>query len=237
MNHTDPECQSANAEQIGAHDLLFGKFSLLLISLAVLLTAASFSDGGTTSRILFCLLLSGILLVAAVTVCRRHHNLVPGLALAIPTVVMNWIVVFLEHQLAHVLHNVLVMIFFAFVSYHVLYAVLNDRRVTLDTIRGAVCVYVLVGIGWAYLYETLLSVDADSLRFPSSSAMVEESRNASLADTAYFSFVTLSTLGYGDMVPQTRPAKLATCFEAVFGQFYLAVLVARLVSLHLKSDD
>ena len=74
MNHTQPECQSADPEQVGAHDLLLGRFSLLLISLAVLLTAASFSDGGTTSRMLFCLLLTGILLVASVTVCRRHHN-------------------------------------------------------------------------------------------------------------------------------------------------------------------
>jgi len=236
MKHSGQECSSAETEQIGPHDLLFGRFSLLLASLAVLLTATSFSDGGTTSRMLFCLLLTGILLVTAVTVCRRHHNLVPGLALAVPTVIMSWVAVFSGHLLAHVLHNVLVMTFFAFVGYHVLYAVLNDRRVTLDTIRGAVCVYVLVGIGWAYFYETLLSVDATALQFPTTSQAPEESHDASLADTTYFSFVTLSTLGYGDMTPRTRPAKLAACFEAVFGQFYLAVMVARLVSLHLKSD-
>jgi len=209
------------------------------MSLVLLLATTSFldADTGTASQTFFCLLRTGVLFIALVTVCRRHKNLPLGLMLALPAVVLNWVSAFSDSQLVTVFHNVFVMTFFAFVGFHVLYAVLNDRRVTLDTIRGAVCVYFLTGIGWAYFYETLLSVDPNSFRFtPDAFESAVATHGSAIMDTTYFSFVTLTTLGYGDIAPVTRPARLAACLEAVFGQFYLAVLVARLVALHVKSD-
>lgn len=57
--------------------------------------------------------------------------------------------------------------------------------------------------------------------------------SSSFAETAYFSFVTMTTMGYGHVTPTSAPARTAAYLQAVFGQFYLAVLVARLVALHI----
>lgn len=216
-------------------ELLLGRFSLLLLSLIVLLMAASFLDGALTSRIVFCLGLTCLLLVAVLTICRRHnHLLVCGLVLATPTVILIWSMQFSNHFLIGIFHNLFVILFFLFISYHILHAVLNDDYVSLDTIRGAICVYLLAGIGWAYLYDTLMIFEPHAIDI---AAIGEDTFGTHIIDTAYFSFVTLSGLGYGDQVPITRPAKLAACLEAIFGQFFVAVLVARLVGLHLKNRN
>ncbi|HBN76474.1 MAG TPA: hypothetical protein DD473_11775 [Planctomycetaceae bacterium] len=233
MNQENYSTSSTDSELIGIQQLLLGRFSLLLLSLLVLLIAASFSDGALISKIVFCLGLTSLLLVAVITICRRHKDLLSfGLALAIPTLLLSWVMPFLNHFLVGIFHNLFIMLFFLFVSYHILHAVLNDDDVSLDTIRGAVCVYLFAGIGWAYLYDTLLIIDANSIEI---AALTEDSIGTHIIDTIYFSFVTLSGLGYGDQVPITRPAKLAACIEVIFGQFFVAVLVARLVGLHLRN--
>lgn len=211
------------------------KFFVLLGSLLILLIGAAFLEAGQFSGVVFCALLTGVLLVAAVTVCRRHNNLGGGLALAISTVVLNW-VGYATHRFPVLLaHDILIVLFFVFVAYHVFRAVLDDRHVTLDTIGGAVCVYLLAGLAWTYVYGTILLVDAGSIRFAPTTAVdgVSPFGLSSFAETAYFSFVTMTATGYGDVTPTSAPARTAAYLQALFGQFYLAVLVARLVALHI----
>ncbi|MCB9921028.1 MAG: hypothetical protein H6822_02535 [Planctomycetaceae bacterium] len=212
-----------------------GKFFVLLGSLLVLLVGAAFLEGGQFSDAGFCALLTGVLLVAVVSVCRRHNNLGRGLALTIPTVVLNWIGYATGRLEVFLAHDILIIFFFVFVAYHVFRAVLDDRHVTLDTIGGAACVYLLVGLAWTYVYGTILLVDGGSIRFATPTAVngVSPFGSSNFAETAYFSFVTMTTLGYGDVTPTSPPARTAAYLQAVFGQFYLAVLVARLVSLHI----
>lgn len=220
-----------------ALDLIHGKFAYLLASLVILLVAAAMMGNGHLASTAFCLLITGVLLVAAVTVCRHHKNLVPGLLLAIPTVILNWVGYAMASRGVFIAHNLLLIVFFTFVAYHVLYAVLADRRVTLDTIRGAVCVYLLAGLAWAYVYGIILLTDANTFQFPSKSEATSMSAfgESNFSQTAYYSFVTMTTLGYGDIRPLTPPARTTSILQAVFGQFYLAVLVARLVALHIQT--
>jgi hypothetical protein len=218
-------------------DLLFGKFSYLLSSLIFLLVAASLIGHDRLSCILFCLLMTGVLLVSAVTICRHHKNLVPALFLAIPTIFFNWLGFATTNQTVFVVHNLLLVLFFGFVAYHVLYSILADERVTLDTIRGAVCIYLLVGLAWTYVYGTMQLVDSGAIEFPGTDVRTTVSAfgNSSFTQTAYYSFTTMTTLGFGDIHPVLPPARTASILQAIFGQFYLAVLVARLVVLHIHS--
>ena len=216
-------------------DLLFGKFTYLLGSLIFLLVAASLIGHGRLSCILFCLLMTGVLLVSAVTICRHHRNLIPALSLAIPTIIFNWLGFVFPSPTLLVIHNLLLVAFFAFVAYHVLYSMLAEKRVTLDTIRGAVCVYLLVGLAWTYVYGTMQLIDSEAIEFPESGLQpaISAFGNSSFTQTAYYSFTTMTTLGYGDIRPQSAVARTASILQAIFGQFYLAVLVARLVVLHI----
>jgi hypothetical protein len=101
--------------------------------------------------------------------------------------------------------------------------VLRHRRVTHETVLGALCSYVLVGLLFAFLY---LAVDD----FRSASFFVQAGAHQQ-SEYVYFSFVTLTTLGFGDLSPSVGLPQALTALEALFGQVFLVTLVARLVTL------
>ncbi|MRR57960.1 MAG: two pore domain potassium channel family protein [Deltaproteobacteria bacterium] len=106
--------------------------------------------------------------------------------------------------------------------------VLTSREVTVDTIFGAVVAYFLIALAFSSLYQALAVIEPGSFGMPSHAAMGKGiSLNVQLN---YFSFVTIASLGYGDIVPKLPPAQMFAILEAVFGQFYMAVVVAWLVS-------
>jgi hypothetical protein len=100
---------------------------------------------------------------------------------------------------------------------------LSGGRVPAHRIAAAVTIYLLLGLIWARLYELLESVRPGSFRFPAG-----EDLDASAL--TYFSFVTLATLGYGDITPISLVARDLAVLEAVMGQLYLVILISWLVS-------
>jgi hypothetical protein len=125
---------------------------------------------------------------------------------------------------------VLASAFCGFLSAVILREVLQDEAVDADTIRGAICAYLFVGVCWAGAYAFVEQISPGSLAIPGAAhgAAQAETRPETLL---YFSFVTLATLGYGDILPTTPVTRALAWMEAVFGQFYIAALVARLVGL------
>ncbi len=106
--------------------------------------------------------------------------------------------------------------------------VLAAGRVTLNRVVGSVCVYLMVAVIFAFL-NTLTN-----RLFPSSfSNLTATSLNEELTEFIYYSFVTLNTLGYGDISPVGRVARVLAILESTFGVFYIAILVASLVSMHI----
>lgn len=108
---------------------------------------------------------------------------------------------------------------------------LRSRNVDADLLVGTLCIYLLIGTVWAFAYQLL---QATSGPF-TTHFLVPGGGLASAQDLDYFSFVTLTTLGYGDIQPLSAAARGMAVAEAVVGQFYLAVLVARLLGLHLAA--
>ena len=103
-----------------------------------------------------------------------------------------------------------------------------------DKLLGAICAYLLVGVTWALLFALIGDLDPGAFRWPSLHG--EQVTEASFSTYTYFSFVTLTTLGYGDVSPVSEIARRLALLEALLGQIYLAVLVARLVGLHLSQS-
>lgn len=108
----------------------------------------------------------------------------------------------------------------------ILRRVFSAGPITLGRIEGAVAVYLLVGVLWGLLYEGLLLRDPEALAAASGRPLVN-------ADLSYYSFVTLTTVGYGDITPVAPVARALAIVEALIGQLYPAVLIARLVSLEI----
>jgi hypothetical protein len=108
-------------------------------------------------------------------------------------------------------------------------AIFLPGPVDLNKVTGSLCVYLLIGIAWAEAYQLLHAYD------PGAFSGIEQQQGHALSwRLLYFSFVTLTTLGYGDVLPLTIYAQILTAMETVIGQFYLAVLVAALVSAYLN---
>ena len=117
----------------------------------------------------------------------------------------------------------LCQIFFFFcVAGVVLIDVMRPEEVTADKMLGAVCGYILVAYAFAIVFAVVEALQPNSLR----------TENSDFQSMLYYSIVTISTLGYGDIVPLSGPARALASLEAVIGQFYIAIIVARLVSLH-----
>jgi hypothetical protein len=117
----------------------------------------------------------------------------------------------------------------------ILTIILRENEITIDTISGAVCGYLLLGLGCAWLFALIETLA------PGSFFTVREDFLAWLADArlrrsllAYYSFTTLSTAGYGDITPLSQPARTLSWAEAVAGQFYMAILVAGLVGIRIS---
>jgi hypothetical protein len=115
-------------------------------------------------------------------------------------------------------------------------SVLRNERVTAGKIYGAIAVYLLIGFTWAFLFDLLDFVQPGSFHLPDlnpTPGYEPYLRRYDPTNSIYFSFVTLTTLGFGEITPSTVLARTLVWLEAVTGQMYLAVLVARLVSLQI----
>ena len=112
--------------------------------------------------------------------------------------------------------------------YWILRDILLSQKVTIDAIRGGICVYLLIGYMWALLYGITASVDANAI---SDLIIVEKE---SFSRIIYFSFTTLTTLGYGEIVPLTPLAKMLTNLEAIIGQLYPSIFIAILVGDYMS---
>ena len=120
------------------------------------------------------------------------------------------------------------LLFYGVVAYELLVDILSkEGRVDMNLINGAISVYLLIGVCFAHYYAMVFNLDPGSFRG------IEEV-DAGGTSFVYFSFVTLTTLGYGDITPLTPWGGSFAILEAVVGQLYLTVLVARLVGMHIS---
>lgn len=108
--------------------------------------------------------------------------------------------------------------------------VLTSDVVTVDTIFGAIVAYFLIAFAFSSIYQALSVVEPGSFSIPINAELA--GRNTRNMEFGYFSFVTIATLGYGDIVPRLPAARVLATMEAAIGQFYMAVIVAWLVSAH-----
>ena len=107
--------------------------------------------------------------------------------------------------------------------------ILRSQSVTLELIFGAINIYLMAGLAFAFMFGLL-----EHLQPGSFAGLVEQTNSADpILNFIYFSFITLSTLGYGDITPLSPYATTASYSEAIFGQLYLAILVAKLVGLYI----
>ncbi len=135
-----------------------------------------------------------------------------------------------HHWLVPIIVQVAAMLFFMHALYNVMSYVWHERnRVSHDVIFAAVSSYLLLGLVWAYFYEFIEMANPGS--FKGGHGVMEKD------DFFYFSFVTLATEGYGDIVPLTRTGRSLAIVEALAGQLFLTILIARLIGVYVTQYE
>jgi hypothetical protein len=131
-------------------------------------------------------------------------------------------------------------LFFLLTAIAILSNVVKSKTVTSDTIYGAICAYLLLGLMWAFLFCVVEVLHPGSLLEggqPIATGHVAYPQFAMINSLIYYSLSTLSTMGYGDILPKSGPARAFSNLESISGQMYLAILIARLVAMQIAHSN
>ena len=168
-------------------------------------------------------ILQGVTLLAALAASEALVRIVRISAFVIAAGLIAGIVtLFHSSDTARGLTSLISLMLVALAPGAIGWALIRRRRVDLDTVLGAICVYVLLGMLWAFAYATI--------GYFSSTGFFAQHQPATTANTLYFSFITLTTVGYGDFTPASGLPRAAASLEALSGQLYLVTVVALVVS-------
>ncbi len=193
-------------------------FSLMLFILLASVSTETYQLTGA--------LYTGVLFAAVYSTIERRRYWVP-LSLFVPALGMTWVSRLTEVDALDIIAEVLHLVFFVYVIAVVLRFIFRSRKVTSNVLFAGLSLYLLVGLAWVTAYLLVETFYPGSF---AGGVFEGASRGMMVRDLLYFSFVTLTTLGYGDITPVSPLARSVAILEAVTGVLSLAIIIARLVS-------
>jgi hypothetical protein len=181
-------------------------------------------------RILMDILWSAIFVSAIYAVSQKKHHILIGVLLALPMLLSVWTKYLLQNTALMVVGSLCGAAFFLFAIIQMLTFIYSHKEVTRDLIVGAAVVYMFMALMWTFIFVVVETLHPGSFNVP------DGLDYAVARQFVYHSFVTLTTLGYGDITPITSLARSLCILEAVIGQLYLVVQVAWLVGVHVSQS-
>lgn len=172
-----------------------------------------------------------VLLAATYAVSGSKPTFLTAIILSAISVVGSCLLLSFHTSWAVIVSHTFFLILLSFFSITILKHVMQGGRVTADRIYAGICVYMLVGYAWAFAYALLDELQPESFRL--GTELIRGDYTGRVMQMRYFSFVTLATVGYGDIVPRSPAAQTFVILEAIMGQFYLVALMGRLVGLYI----
>jgi voltage-gated potassium channel len=216
------------------------RFLYLLLFLMLLIFMGPFISDHDKGFTLYDGLSTGVLGLCAYSASGKKSSLLVALAILVPAVALVWLDHFDASTSYALPRSILSILFFTYIGGTILTHVLKAERVTFDKICAALCSYLLIGVIFAFLYSLLEFLNPGM--FLAGGEVIPQGdprafHGAGLGQAIYFSFTTLTTLGYGDIAGATPVAKNLSVLEALIGQIYLVVLVARLVGMEISHSS
>lgn len=216
---------------------IHGRFLYLLVAILTFLFAFPLLENqGVVADIVLPLLYFTIFIAGMYGITTHHQDHYIALAVAVPTLFASWLNVMYPSLLFSEIVTAIWMIYYFWTIIFALVHIINVRQANSNLLYGAISVYLLFGITFGLLYTIFELVQPATF-------LVNDPRIAhtlTRSDFIYFSFVTLTTVGYGDIKPVAGFVKPFVSVEAIIGIFYVAMLVARLVHLyhpHAKDSE
>jgi Ion channel len=208
-----------------------GRFSMvqLLIALALLFFSVPFVEEIKGGDLIVSGLLSLVLISAVLAVANHHRTLIIALLLIIPALVGRWVNHFQPHLIHPAIFLVAGIVLVAFVVVNLLRFVLRASSVDVEVLCASISAYLMLGLIWTMAYWLVEQLTPGAFAFNTTTGTKETMQGF---NAFYFSFITLSTVGYGDITPVSKVARMLAAMEAMIGLLYVAVLIARLVGLY-----
>ena len=221
-----PEPQSAAPRRIGLHRFSAAEFLIAVVLLFVVSPFVELIPGG---NLIETVLITLVLIMGVLAVGRRRRTLVVAVILALPAFIGKWVNHFRPDWVPTEVFLVTGLLFVIFVVAHLLGFILRAPRVNSEVLCAGISTYLLLGLSWSFAYLLVAQLAPDAF-FLNNGTTTGHSLHG--ADAFYFSLITLSTVGYGDIIPVSNVARMLAAMEAITGSLFVAVLIARLVALY-----
>ena len=203
-----------------------GRFFFLLISMVLMFALRPFLESFVRISYLMDIFFFVIFLSAVYAISQKRSTFIIALVMALLIEILIWLGHLTDISSLRTIGNFLAILFTGYTATVILFYLFTEDEITSDVIMGAICVYFLIGLAWAFIFFTLELFQPGSFQMP-------QGQGIDLSHFSYYSYVTLTTLGYGDITPISTQARSLALLEAIMGQLYLAILVARLVGIHI----
>lgn len=227
------------------------RHSALLVAIVTVFAVRPLIGGNYAALIAYSIAVMAVLILALYTIqvdeligeqrkleAERKRRSVIGWVLALAAMTERLSMFVWRHELG-VIGSTTWLLFFAFITWNELRAVLRQREITGETISMSISVYLLLGLTWGFLFVLIYQVQPHAFNFPGTdvltSGLPSDKQQPVFPVLIYFSLTTLTTIGFGDITPLSMKARYAAIAEGITGQFYLAILVARLVGMQMAS--
>lgn len=209
------------------------RFSMagFLLGLVLLFFAAPFAEQIKGGQMLESSLLTLVLISAVFAVGRRPRVLWLAIFMVTPTVAGKWLHYFWPDSISLVWFLPCVLFFIVFILIQLLHFILIAPRVNGDILCAGIASYLLLGLLWAFAYMLVAQLAPGAFFFD---GRIEAAKEMTSFTSVYFSFITLTTVGYGDITPVAGAARMLAALEAMTGTLFVAILISRLVSMYSK---
>jgi len=163
---------------------------------------------------------------------KRRRSIIAWM-LAVPAIVERFAIAVAPSHALYLAGSILWLLLFAYITWSELRAVLRQRQITREVISMSISVYLLFGLTFGLFFIVLRDLQPNAFSFTGTGPPSDQQVIPVLI---YFSLTTLSTIGFGDITPITLQARYSAVAEGIAGQFYLAILVARLVGMQMSQS-
>jgi voltage-gated potassium channel len=198
-------------------------------ALLLMLFIAPFLGRLDSGMIIESLLMTGVFLSGVLAVGARRRSLFIAGLLVAPAILIKWVNLYRPDFLPQCIPPLLGMIFMAYITSHLLCFIIRSPQVDSEILYAAISAYLVIAVFWSLTYTLTATLDPEAFAF---NGLNTDSQKMAGLNALYFSFVTLATVGYGDISPVSAIARMLTTAEAVVGIFYMAIVVARLVAVY-----
>lgn len=200
-----------------------------LIALVAFVVLLPFLEWFAQSMIVKGLLLTLVLLSAVPAVGGDRRSLGFAIALVIPALLSSWYYQIDPDPLVNQIAQATSILFVTYITLKLFRFIMHAPIVNAEVLHAAMATYLLLALAWSFAYMLVFSFDVDAFAFSVETDPLQQMLDF---EAFYFSVTTLTTLGYGDIVPVSKVARMLTSMEAICGLFYMAFLVSRLVSVY-----